>query len=360
MRAAIGLARRGLGRTWPNPNVGCLIVADGRVVGRGWTQPGGRPHAETEALARAGTAARGATAYVSLEPCAHHGRTPPCADALVAAGLARVVVGCTDPDPRVDGRGIGRLRQAGVAVTTGCLEAEACEAVAGFLARVRLGRPLFTWKAASTLDGRIATLSGDSQWITGPLARARGHLLRATHDAIMVGSGTALADDPMLTCRLPGMEMLQPVRVVVDGVLRLAPDSRLARTARQVPVWVLTTPERAKSAAAQALADAGVEVMPVAAEGEGHVELAAVAARLGERGLTRVLVEGGGGLAAAMLRAELIDRIAWFRAASLVGGDGVAALPTLGIERIAHRLKLRRIDSLPVGDDLLETFSVAP
>ena len=205
MRAALALARRGLGTVWPNPAVGCVIVDRGRVVGRGWTQPGGRPHGETEALGRAGEAARGATAYVSLEPCCHWGRTPPCTDALIAAGIGRVVVALEDPDPRVAGDGVRRLRAAGLDVETGLCEAEAAEINAGFFCRLRNGRPLVTLKLATSLDGRIATGRGESQWITGPPARERAHALRAAHDAIMVGTGTVLADDPQLTCRLPGL-----------------------------------------------------------------------------------------------------------------------------------------------------------
>src|SRR5262249_33263856 len=207
MRAALGLAARGIGRTWPNPSVGCVLVReDGGsdcVVGRGWTQPGGRPHAETEALARAGEAARGATAYVTLEPCAHTGKTPPCADALIAAGIARAAVAVEDPDPRVSGRGLARLREAGVRVDLGVCAAEANELNAGFFLRVREGRPLVSLKLATSLDGRIATQSGESKWITGEAARRRAHLLRAQHDAIMVGTGTAKADDPELTSPLP-------------------------------------------------------------------------------------------------------------------------------------------------------------
>src|SRR5689334_20006331 len=213
MRAALALARRGLGTVWPNPAVGCVIVSDGRVVGRGWTQPGGRPHGETEALRRAGEAARRATAYVSLEPCCHWGKTPPCVDALIAAGVRRVVVALEDPDPRVAGRGIARLRDAGVEVETGVCTEEAAEINAGFFCRLRLGRPLVTLKLATSLDGRIATRSGESQWITGPPARERSHLLRATHDAILVGTETVIADDPQLTCRLPGLADRSPVRV---------------------------------------------------------------------------------------------------------------------------------------------------
>src|SRR5438876_2801019 len=240
MRAALGLACRGLGRVWPNPAVGCVIAKEGRVVGRGWTQPGGRPHAETEALARAGTAANGATAYVTLEPCCHWGRTPPCADALIAAGLSRVVVALEDPDPRVVGGGLARLRAAGIAVETGLGAADAAEINAGFLQRLRLGRPLVTLKLATSLDGRIATTSGESRWITGPAARERAHLLRATHDAILVGTDTVIADNPELTCRLPGLDAHSPVRVVIDRHLRIPLDARVFAAARQTPCWVVT------------------------------------------------------------------------------------------------------------------------
>src|SRR5215475_6368773 len=238
MQAALALARRGLGAVWPNPAVGCVIVKDGRVVGRGWTQPGGRPHGETEALRRAGPAARGATAYVSLEPCCHWGRTPPCVDALIAAGIQRVVVALEDPDPRVAGGGLRRLRAAGLTVETGLCAAEAAEVNAGFLCHRSLGRPLVTLKLATSLDGRIATRRGESRWISGSLARDRAHALRASHDAITVGVQTVLADDPQLTCRLPGLNDRSPVRVVIDRHLRIPPAARLIADARQVSTWV--------------------------------------------------------------------------------------------------------------------------
>ncbi len=234
MRAALALARRGLGTVWPNPAVGCVIVNEGRVVGRGWTQPGGRPHGETEALRRAGEAARGGTAYVSLEPCCHWGKTPPCTDALVSAGVQRIMVAMDDPDPRVAGDGIRRLRAAGLDVETGLCGTEAAEVNAGFLTRLRLGRPLVTVKLASSLDGRIATAGGESQWISGPPARERAHALRADHDAIMVGIGTVLADDPQLTCRLAGLDSRSPVRMVIDRNLRIPATARLIADARLV------------------------------------------------------------------------------------------------------------------------------
>ncbi len=333
MAAALALARRGLGRTWPNPSVGCVIVKDGRVVARGWTQPGGRPHAEREALDRAGSDARGATAYVSLEPCDHHGQTPPCSLALIAAGIARAVIATEDPDPRVNGSGIARLRGAGIAVDVGLMADEACALNAGFMIRLREGRPLFTWKAATTLDGRIATRTGESRWITGAAARARAHQLRATHDAIMVGAGTALADDPELTCRLPGLADRSPVRIVVDTGLRIPTECKLVRSARDCPTWVVTVPD-APAERRAALAAAGVEIVAIAPAHDGRPGLAAVAAELGRRGLTRVLVEGGGRLVASLLSADLIDRAVVVNAGSVIGGDGVPVVAPFGVAEL--------------------------
>jgi diaminohydroxyphosphoribosylaminopyrimidine deaminase/5-amino-6-(5-phosphoribosylamino)uracil reductase len=355
MRAALALARRGLGTVWPNPAVGCIIVHNGKIVGRGWTQPGGRPHAETEALARAGAAARGATAYVTLEPCCHHGRTPPCADALIAAGVRRVVAAVEDPDPRVAGGGLARLRAAGLVVETGLCATEAAEINAGFFQRVRFGRPLVTLKLATSLDGRIATSSGESQWITGPPARERGHLLRATHDAILVGTETVLADDPQLTCRLPGLADKSPVRVALDARLRLPLTARLVVEARLIPTWVVTL-SGAAAARQQALRDAGVVVAAAAADSEGHIDLAMALGLLGERGVTRVLVEGGGRLAAALLRQRLVDRLAWFHAPILLGGDGVPAVAELGLDTLAEAPGFERLSTETVGDDVLTMF----
>jgi diaminohydroxyphosphoribosylaminopyrimidine deaminase/5-amino-6-(5-phosphoribosylamino)uracil reductase len=356
MHAALGLARRGLGVVWPNPAVGCVIVNAGRVVGRGFTQPGGRPHAEAEALAMAGDAARGATAYVTLEPCAHHGKTPPCADALIKAGIARAVVALTDPDPRVAGQGIARLRAAGVAVSEGVLAPEAAEINAGFLLRISHGRPLVTLKLASTLDGRIATHAGESRWITGDHARAQAHRLRAEHDAVMVGSGTALADDPDLTCRLPGLERRSAVRVVFDGRMRLPLTSRLVVSAGTVPTWLVTLddgdPERHL-----AYRRAGVDLVGVEAGPDGTIDPVRALAALGEAGLTRVLVEGGANLAAALLRAGLVDRLVWLRAPRMMGGDGIAAATAFGIDHLIDMPRFARVDLRPMGDDVMETYS---
>lgn len=357
MRAALGLARRNLGCVWPNPAVGCVLVRDAAVVGRGWTGRGGRPHAETEALARAGSGARGATAYVSLEPCDHHGETPPCSEALIAAGVARVVVAVEDPDPRVSGRGVRRLRAAGidVQVVDGALAEEARDLNAGFFLRVREGRPLFTLKTATTLDGKIATRRGDSRWITGVGARALTHGLRADHDAVLVGSNTALLDDPELTCRTAGLEHRSPVRIVVDGRLRLPPEARLAATAREVPTWVLTRADAPVKRRDQ-LAAAGAAVIDVAADAAGRLDPVSIAKTLARRGLTRVLIEGGGTVAASFLAAGLIDRVAWFRAPLLFGEDARPAVAALAVERLADALRFVRVDVRIVGSDVLETY----
>ena len=356
MALALALAGRGLGAVWPNPAVGCVLVKGGRIVGRGWTQPGGRPHAETEALARAGGAARGATCYTTLEPCAHHGETGPCAEALVQAGIARVVVATEDSDPRVAGRGNAMLEAAGIAVARGCMEEEARELNAGFLSRIERGRPHVTLKIASSLDGRIAARSGDSRWITGTQARARGHLLRARSDGVMVGAASAVADDPALTCRLPGMEGASPVRIVIDGSDRVPAGHALVAGARETATWIVSTDALGQDGRHAAWRGAGVDVIEVAADEDGRPALAAAIEALAARGLTRVLVEGGGRLAAALLGAGLVDRIEWFRAPGAIGGDGVPALAALGVERVRDMARFVRISSVPVGEDVLDTL----
>ncbi len=357
MRAALALARRGLGTTWPNPSVGCVIVRDGRVVGRGNTAPGGRPHAETQALAMAGEAARGADAYVTLEPCSHTGQTPPCADALIAAGVARVIVAGTDPDPRVNGSGLARLRAAGVEVVTGVLTAEADALQAGFLHRVRHGRPLITLKLATTLDGRIATRGGESQWITGPAAREMAHALRGQHDAVLAGVGTVAADNPQLTCRIPGYRDRPVVRIVVDSHLRTRLTARLIASARTDPTWMLHR-DGVPSERRDAFTGAGVRLFGVPG-GERGVDLAKGFAALGEAGLTRVLVEGGAQVAAGLLRDGLVDRIAWFHAPRIVGGDGWPAAQAFGVTDLAGMPRFIRIASRTVGDDMLTEFTRA-
>jgi len=329
------------------------------VIARGWTQPGGRPHAEAEALARAGAGARGATAYVTLEPCAHHGATPPCAEALVAAGIARCVVALEDPDPRVAGRGLARLRRAGVEVALGPGAEAAAEVNAGYLLRQREGRPLVTLKLATSLDGRIATKRGESRWITGPQARARGHFLRARHDAVMVGSGTAVADDPRLDPRLPGLEAAAPVRVVLDGRLRLPLTHDLVARAREQATWLVTRAhgDRARLHGYEA---AGVEIITVEQDADGHLSLAGALHALGQRGITRVLAEGGGRVAAGLLRLGLVDRVVWFRAPRLIGGDGTPAVSGFGVVALAEAPAFAALGVRRAGDDLVESYGRLP
>ncbi len=361
MALALRLARRGLGNCWPNPAVGAVIVdKDGaRVLGRGWTQPGGRPHAETEALARAQRGGReimaGGTAYVTLEPCSHHGKTPPCVEALLAAKIGRVVAAMEDPDSRVCGAGITALTEAGVRVDVGVGEAAARALNAGYLKCQASGRPWVTWKTATSLDSKIATHNGDSQWITGVDARARGHLLRAQHDGIMIGAETASRDDPSLACRLPGLEDRTPVRIVVDSRLRLPLTSRLVQTAGRHPTWLVTTKTADKSRI-EAHREAGVEVLVVAAGGDGWVALDKALEALGARGLTRVLVEGGAHLAASLLQADLVDEIAWFRAPKIIGGDGLPAAAGLNMDDVAQARGFRPVARTDLGDDVLETY----
>ncbi|WP_324755205.1 bifunctional diaminohydroxyphosphoribosylaminopyrimidine deaminase/5-amino-6-(5-phosphoribosylamino)uracil reductase RibD [Roseovarius sp. Pro17] len=353
MRTALALGRRGQGHTWPNPAVGCVIVQGARVVGRGWTQPGGRPHAETQALAQAGATARGATAYVTLEPCAHHGHTPPCAEALVAAGVARVVIACDDPDPRVAGRGRAILSAAGIEMQTGVMQAEGARDLAGFFSRITRGRPEVLLKLATSFDGRIATASGQSRWITGPEARRGVHAMRARHDAVMIGAGTARADDPMLTVR--GMGALrQPVRVVVARTLDLPQASRLASSALEVPLWLLHGPG-AKANAIAAWQDLGARTL-ACAEGVDGLDMSAAMQVLGAAGLTRVFCEGGGALAASLLRADLVDRLAGFTAGLALGGDGRAAVSALGISELAKVPRFALEDVRAVGSDVLSLW----
>jgi len=376
MRAALALARRGLGNCWPNPEVGCVVVKDGRVVGRAVTAPGGRPHAEPQALEMAGAAACGATAYVTLEPCCHQGQTAPCTDALIAAGVARVVIGARDPDPRVDGGGIARLRAAGIAAEEGVLAREAEDLNSGFFSRVRRGRPLVTLKLATTLDGRIATHAGESRWITGEGARRAAQALRGRHDAVMVGVGTVLADDPDLTCRLPGYKPVPMVRVVADSELRTPATARLVTTANENPTWFLVR-RGIDPARGHAVAERGAELIEVAesnpsppsgAEGAcpgldpglgevgedpRHVALPEALRELADRGINRLLVEGGAQIAAAFLRADLVDRIAWFHAPAVMGGDGWPAAQALGVERLGAMPRFVRERVVPLGEDVL-------
>ena len=355
MRAALAFARRGLGATWPNPSVGCVIVLNNRVVGRGHTAPGGRPHAETEALKMAGILAKGGTAYVTLEPCCHWGQTPPCTDALIEAGIARVVIAAKDPDHRVNSQGMARLRQAGIQTEQGLLENEAYEILAGFFQRTRTGRPLVTLKLATTLDGKIATRAGESQWITGEKARRMGHAIRGRHDAILVGVGTVLADNPALTCRIPGYAKRPITRIIADSHLRTSLTANLIRTAQETPTWMLirhgTDPDRQKAFKA-----AGVTLIEVPPASAG-VDIKEALQALGKAGITRLMTEGGGQIAAALLRADLVDRLAWFHAPATMGGDGWPGVQAFGLEKLADMPRFTRTRVTPLGDDLLTEYT---
>lgn len=356
MRLALAEARRASGRTWPNPPVGAVVVRGGRVLGRGSTRPPGGAHAEVVALESArrrhgAAAVRGATLAVTLEPCCFEGRTPPCTDAVLAAGVARVLVGEGDPHPRVRGRGVRRLRAAGLEVVTGVLEPACREQHLGFRSLVERGRPQLALKLAATLDGRIATARGESRWITGEAARARVQSLRARTDAVAVGSATARADDPELVARRAGGGVAhRPVRVVFDAGLTLPPAGRLVRAPDPERTWVLGAPD-APARRRHALEAAGVRVLSVPRRG-AHLDLARALARLGREGLTTLLVEGGGELAAALLRAGLVDELHWFVAPSCLGGDARPALGGLGIARLARRVALEAPLVRRLGDDL--------
>ncbi len=356
MQLALALGRRGLGTTAPNPAVGAIIVKDGTIVGRGWTQPGGRPHAEVEALRRAGDAARGATLYVTLEPCSHFGKSPPCADAVIAAGISRVVSAVEDPNPEVAGQGHARLRAAGISVDVGLGAADAAHDHAGHFRRVWDKRPHVILKLAVSSDDRIGAAGGKPVAITGDAAKARVHLLRAQCDAILVGIGTVLADDPMLTCRLPGMEARSPVRVVLDRSLRIPGSSRLVHSARETPLWVVSS-NLAEAPAAMKLGAAGAQVLRVnAAKGLPGLDLAAVLHALSDKGITRLMVEGGSRVASSFVAADLADEIWLLRGPGSMGADGVPALDALPLSSITQSPGFKVRASETLQDDTLTIY----
>ena len=354
MQMALTLGRRGQGRTWPNPAVGAVIVRDGVVVGRGWTDIGGRPHAEVEALRRAGARARGATLYVTLEPCSHVGKSPPCADALIAAGIARVVSAMEDPNPQVAGQGHQRLRAAGIGVDVGLCGNEAAHDHAGHIRRIRDARPHVILKLAVSSDDRIG-LPGRPVAITGEVARSRVHLLRAQCDAILVGIGTALADDPELTCRLPGMAARSPVRVVLDRALRLSGSSKLVHSARQTPLWVMTS-ETAEAAAAMKLGAAGAQIVRLPVTAATGLDFPAVLHELAARGITRLLVEGGARVASSFLAEGLVDEVWLLRGPGAIGEDGVAALDAMPLSAITGSPGFTERGSERLGPDFLAIY----
>lgn len=351
MQLALELGRRELGSAWPNPAVGAVLVKDGVIVGRGWTQAGGRPHAETEALRRAGAEAKGASLYVTLEPCSHHGKTPPCVDAIIAAGVARVVTTMWDPNPAVAGEGLARLREAGIEVASGLCEEEAQRDHAGHVRCIRDKRPHVTLKLAVSSDGKTALAGRLPVQITGSAARTRVHLMRAMNDAVLIGIGTALSDDPMLTCRLPGMARHSPVRVVLDSQLRLPLESTLVASSSITPLWIIAA-EDAPRDKEQALQEAGVEVLRVARKGSAldlHKALEALAAR----GITRVLVEAGPILAAAFLKESLIDEAVIMRSPTPLGADAIDAIEGSTLDAITASPSFKAFYEEKLGVDHL-------
>jgi diaminohydroxyphosphoribosylaminopyrimidine deaminase/5-amino-6-(5-phosphoribosylamino)uracil reductase len=357
MQLALTLGRRGLGRTWPNPAVGAVIVKDGIIVGRGWTQPGGRPHAEVEALRRAAEAARGATLYATLEPCSHFGKSPPCADAIIAAGIARVVSAIEDPNPEVAGQGHAWLRAAGIAVDIGLGALEAARDHAGHFRRIRDKRPHVILKLAVSADDKIGAAGRKPIAISGEAAKARVHLLRAQCDAILVGIGTVQADDPLLTCRLPGMETRSPVRVVLDRALRIAGTSRLVHSARATPLWVMTS-NLSEAPAAMKLGAAGAQVIrvPTTSAPTPGLDLTGVLQALAEKGITRLLIEGGARVASSFIAAGLVDEVWLLRGPDTIGPDGVAALDALPLSAITGSPSFKRRASETLQNDTLTIY----
>lgn len=353
MQKALALAEKGLGNVAPNPSVGCIIVMGGEIVGQGWTQPGGRPHAETVALGEAGDKAKGSTVYVSFEPCAHHGETPPCAEALIAAGVSRVVVAISDPDERVSGRGIAMLQEAGITVDSGLCADEASWINNGFIKCKTVQRPHFTLKIASSLDGHIATSSGESQWITGEESREAGHMLRASHDAILVGIETVLDDDPRLDCRLEGFEDRSPVRIILDGRARLPLDSELVKTANEFQTILVTS--AASSPNAMLLAEEGVFILPVS----DTRNMQQVASAIAAAGITRVLVEGGATIHSSFIAAKMADSIEWFRSGIILGGDAKAAIANFGQLDLDGAPHFTHMKSEALGSDRHDTYRLS-
>ncbi|MGH7917856.1 MAG: bifunctional diaminohydroxyphosphoribosylaminopyrimidine deaminase/5-amino-6-(5-phosphoribosylamino)uracil reductase RibD [Candidatus Binataceae bacterium] len=346
MRECLGLARTALGLTSPNPAVGCVIVRNGKIVGRGTTGAGGRPHAEAEAVHCAGTHARGATAYVSFEPCAHHGKTPPCATALVEAGVSRVVAGCLDPYPPVRGRGFAILERAGIETVVGVLAPECRELNEGFITRVTRGRPFVVLKLAASLDGRIAAQSGDARWISSKQSRLLVHQWRREADVVMVGAGTVIADNPRLTCRIEGGR--DPVRVIIDGRLRSPPGAAVFNSRSHAPTILVTAPRNRDRARHDYR---GVEVLTVS-EREGALRLDEVMRELARRGWSKVLLEGGAHLAGAALDAGVVDRVAFFLAPRIIGA-GLAAVEGLRGATVRDALRLGPMRVRMVGEDWL-------
>jgi len=348
MKMAIDLSKRGLGVVYPNPSVGCVIVKDKHIIGRGWTGKGGRPHAEKTALEQAKNA-KGAKVYVTLEPCSHHGKTSPCAEALICSEVAEVFIATSDPDPRVSGRGIKMLKDAGINVRFGVLKTQADIVHQGFFNRIKQNRPLITIKIASSADGKIANNKDKKSWVTGPQSRRKGHMYRACHDAIMIGVGTALIDNPSLDCRIAGLEGRSPVRVVVDTDLRINAMSNLCKSANKIPLWIMTANSDNRKSAE--IKKTGAQIFYFKKNGEGQLDLSEVMSTLAKKGITRLLCEGGGKLNASLIRASLVDRLIWFKSFDSIGKNGVDALYGISLDELGRYLTLSLLDEGQTGLD---------
>ena len=353
MRAALQIAGRGLGNVWPNPAVGCVLVREdlsGNVVGRGWTQPTGRPHAETVAIKNAGKLCRGATAYVTLEPCAHEGETPPCAEQLIDAGISKIFVATIDPDERVSGAGIARLRSSGISVIVGLLETEARQLNEGFFHRVENDRPYVIMKLATTMDSKITAQNGESQWITGEQARRRGHLLRARCDAIITGVGTVIADNPSMTCRLPGLERCSPIRIILDSHLRTPVAAKIVEHSHRFPTWIITRANQPSSRADELISN-GCNIIEAEIDNKGLLDIAGICRIIADKGVTRLLVEGGSKLTTSFFKTGLVDELHWFRAPKLLGSGGGEAIGEMNINNLKDALLFDRTTVRSIDKD---------
>ncbi len=354
MQAALSLARRNLGQTWPNPSVGAVIVRDGHIIAEGYTARGGRPHAETQALEQAGPRAKDATMYVSLEPCSHHGKTPPCTEAIIRSGIKHVVIACTDPNPQVSGKGIAQLKATDIEVTEGICHDEAAELNRGFFSVITKKRPFISLKIATSMDGKIATGKGESQWITSGPAREYAHMLRSQYDAVATGIGTVLADDPQLTCRLSGLEDKSPVRVVFDSRLRLPKQSRLAQSAHSNPVWCL----HGANAKSEYLETLGIKTL--ATNSKERIDITEAMSLLAQQGITRLLVEAGAALSTAFLQSGLVDRMYWFRAPLVIGNDGLAAFGNGFSPALSQLARWHVVEHVTLPPDSMDILECSP
>ncbi len=353
MRSAITLAKKGAGQVSPNPLVGAVLVKHGRVVGKGYHKFFGGPHAEVVALSSAENKARGADLYVTLEPCCHQGKTPPCVDILIEHGIRRVHIGMLDPNPRVHGRGVKKLKKAGIEVEVGLLEQECAQLNEAFIKYITANIPFVILKAALTLDGKIATCTGNSKWITGEESRKRGHRMRYEADAVMVGSGTIITDDPLLTVRLYKGVKKNPLRIVVDSSLSIPLTSRVMQPGLAEKTIIATSPRKAATAKAQTIRDRGAEVLAVKVR-VGRIDLAALFTELGKRGIATVLIEGGSELNASALKSGLVDKIMFFYAPKIIGGrDSLSAIGGDSMKKIADALQLQDISIQRIDCDFL-------